>query len=73
MSGTRMRPSLARYRDEVTELVTGGEPFGAVEDTLDEAADLSLDEKAALWLVAFSLRDPREQQLDARAHLAALA
>ena len=31
-----------------------------------------MDEKAALWLFAFSLRDPAEQQLDARAHLASL-
>jgi hypothetical protein len=29
-------------------------------------------QKAALWLLAFSLRDPSEQQMDARTHLAAL-
>lgn len=34
--------------------------------------ELTQDEKAALWLFAFSLRDPAEQQLDARAHIAAL-
>ena len=43
-----------------------------LEDDIDEAADLTLDEKAALWLYAFSLRPPFEQQLDARTHLAAL-
>jgi hypothetical protein len=48
-----------------------GESFGAVEDTID-AADLSADQKAALWLFAFSLRDQYEQQLDARAHLLAV-
>ena len=32
-----------------------------------------MDEKAALWLYAFSLRDPAEQQLAARAHLASLS
>jgi hypothetical protein len=72
MSGTRMRPALARYRDKVAELVSTGEPFGDVEDAIPEVADLSLDQKAALWLFAFSLRDPTEQQLDARAHLAAV-
>jgi hypothetical protein len=32
-----------------------------------------MEQKAALWLLAFSLRDRDEQQRDARAHLAALA
>jgi hypothetical protein len=49
-----------------------GEPFGRVEDAIDAATDLTGTEKAALWLYAFSLRPPFEQQLDARAHLAAL-
>jgi hypothetical protein len=31
-----------------------------------------MDEKAALWLFAFSLRDPTEQQLDAQAHLSSV-
>jgi hypothetical protein len=70
MRGAQQRQSLASYRDEVTELVTGGEPFGDVEDTIDAAADLTIDQKAALWLLAFSLRAPSEQQQDARAHLA---
>ena len=43
-----------------------------VEDAIDDVAVLTQDEKAALWLFAFSLRDPAEQQLDARAHIAAL-
>ena len=72
MRGTQQGQDLAGYRDEVTELIEGGEPFGDVEDAIDVAADLSTDEKAALWLFAFSLRDRDEQQADARAHLAAL-
>jgi hypothetical protein len=72
MSGTHRRSALASYRDAVTELITAGEPFGEVEDAIDEVADLNTDQKAALWLLAFSLRDPTEQQLDARAHLAAV-
>jgi hypothetical protein len=72
MSATQRRPALASYRDAVLEQIEAGEPFGEVEDSIDELADLTTDEKAALWLFAFSLRDPAQQQLDARAHLAAL-
>ncbi len=73
MGGTQPgRAPLASYRDAVTELIAAGEPFGDVEEAIDEVADLSHDEKAALWLFAFSLRDPGEQQLDARAHLTAV-
>jgi hypothetical protein len=72
MSGTQLRPVLASYRDAVAERIKAGEPFGHVEDAIDEVDDLNQEEKAALWLFAFSLRDPAEQQLDARAHLYAL-
>ena len=72
MSGTQLRPLLAGYRDAVTERIRAGEPFGHVEDAIDEIADLSEDEKAALWLVAFSLRAPADQQSAAQAHLYAL-
>jgi hypothetical protein len=63
---------LASYRDAVTEQLKAGAPFGDIEDSIDAVDDLTMDEKAALWLLAFSLRDPSEQQLEARAHLAAL-
>ena len=72
MSATQRRAPLASYRDAVEERINDGEPFGEVEDSIDELAELTTDEKAALWLFAFSLRDPAEQQLDARAHLASL-
>jgi hypothetical protein len=72
MSGTHARQGLPSYRDAVTEMLEAGEPFGDVEDAIDEVAGLNMDEKAALWLFAFSLRDRDEQQRDARAHLAAL-
>jgi len=49
-----------------------GEPFGLVEDAIDEAADLTLDEKAALWLFAFSLRDRADQEVSALEYLGAL-
>jgi hypothetical protein len=72
MGETDTRPSLASYRDEVTELMRAGEPFGDVEDAIDESADLTENAKAALWLLAFSMRAPGDQQRDARAHVAAL-
>jgi hypothetical protein len=70
MSGTDARPALASYRDSVTVLMRAGEPFGEVEDAIDQLGDVSDDAKAALWLLAFSLRDPRDQVSAARAHLA---
>jgi hypothetical protein len=72
MSGTQLRPALARYRDAVASQMRAGEPFGHVEDAIDRVDDLNQEEKAALWLFAFSLREPAEQQSDARAHLYAV-
>lgn len=72
MRGTHQARALVTYRHAVAGWIRGGEPFGEVEDAIDEAADLTQDEKAALWLYAFSLRPAREQQLEARAHLASL-
>ena len=72
MRATNAEPTLARYRDSVTELMEAGEPFGAVEDAIDEVANLGEDAKAALWLLAFSLQKPGEQVRTARAHLAAV-
>lgn len=72
MSATQQRQPLVRYRDAVTDLMESGEEFGDVEEAIDVLPDLTLDQKAALWLFAFSLRDPNEQRLDARAHLAAV-
>jgi hypothetical protein len=72
MSATQQSPPLASYRDAVTELMDTGESFGDIEDAIDEIVGLTLIQKAALWLFAFSLRDQAAQQLDARAHLAAV-
>ena len=63
---------MASYRDAVAELFKAGEPFGDIEVAIDEVADLSMDEKAALWLFAFSLRDQSGLKRDPRAHLAGL-
>ena len=72
MGGTRARSAMASYRDAVTELFKAGEPFSDIEVAIDEVADLSMDEKAALWLFAFSLRDQPDQTRGARAHLVGL-
>jgi hypothetical protein len=73
MGETYTPPALASYRDTVTGLMEAGESFGRVEDVIDETANLSQEAKAALWLLAFSMRAPGDQLRDARAHLAALA
>jgi hypothetical protein len=72
MNATHSRPTLASYRDAVTELVKSGEAFADVEDAIDEVSGLTIDEKAGLWLYAFSLRGRDEQRRDALSHLAAL-
>ena len=46
--------------------------FARVEDAID-AARLSSHHKAALWLLAWSLRDPALQRHDARLMAAAFA
>jgi hypothetical protein len=66
MCGTQRRSALVSYRDTVAEQIEAGEPFGEVEDSIDEVAELTMDEKAALWLFAFSLRDRGERRRDAR-------
>jgi hypothetical protein len=72
MSAAQQSPPLTSYRDAVAELMDAGESFGDMEDAIDAVVGLTLDQKAALWLFAFSLRDQEVQQLEARAHLAAV-
>ena len=54
----------------VTELTAEGRPLGDVQDAIDAQAALSEDQKANLWLFAFSLRDRSENRRHARALLA---
>jgi hypothetical protein len=72
MGETYAGPAVSSCRDQVTGLMEAGEPFVHVEDVIDERADLTLEAKAALWLLAFSMRAPHDQLRDARAHVAAL-
>jgi hypothetical protein len=64
-----MRITAHRYLDRGTEQVEDmmeqGMPFGCVEDAI-ETFRLPSDHKAALWLLAWSLRDPVVQLQDAR-------
>ena len=72
MRATQAGSTLASHQGSITERMEAGEPFGDVEDSINEIPDLKEDHKAALWLLAFSLRDRTQQQRDALAHLAAV-
>jgi hypothetical protein len=56
-------------QEQVEAMMRQGVSFSAVEDAID-AAQLSGRHKAALWLLAWSLRDHAEQRRDARLLLA---
>jgi hypothetical protein len=61
--------SLGDYQEQVEGMMDAGELFGVVEDIINAAA-LGEDQKAALWLFAWSSRDSLAQRLDAAATLA---
>lgn len=54
-----------RGGEQVEDMMGQGMPFTYVEDAI-EAARLPSCHKAALWLLAWSLRDPAIQLQDAR-------
>lgn len=57
--------SFDRANEQVEKMVDRGTAFARVEDAID-AAVLSPDHKGALWLLAWSLREPEAQRRDAR-------
>jgi hypothetical protein len=57
--------SFDRANEEVEGMIRQGTSFARVEDAID-AAQFSQLHKAALWLLAWSLRDPTIQRRDAR-------
>ncbi len=61
--------SLGDYQEQVEGMIEAGELFGIVEDTINAAALLE-NQKAALWLLAWSFRDYGAQRSDALAALA---
>jgi hypothetical protein len=64
--------SVDRAKEQVEGMMKRHASFASVEDKID-AARLSQHHKAALWLLAWSLRDPALQLRDARLMVAALA
>lgn len=57
--------SFDRANEEVEGMIHRGTAFARVEDAID-ASSFSQCHKAALWLLAWSLRDPAIQRRDAR-------
>ena len=64
--------SFDRSQAQVEAMMKRGIAFSHVEDAID-TAQLSTDHKAALWLLAWSLRSRRQQREDARFLVAAVA
>jgi hypothetical protein len=64
--------SFDRANEEVEGMIDQGTAFARVEDAID-AARFSQHHKAALWLLAWSLRDPAIQRHDARLMVEAFA
>jgi hypothetical protein len=63
---------IADSREEVERMMSVGESFAAIEAMIDEA-QLTEEEKAALWLFAWSMRDKRTQRRETRGLLAYLS
>ncbi len=63
--------SFDQSQEQVEAMMEGGTAFSHVEDVIDPAS-LSTEHKAALWLLAWSLRDNVLQRQDARFLLAAV-
>ncbi len=69
---TRSAPhGFGQSQAQVEAMMEGGTRFSEVEDAID-ASELSTVHKAALWLLAWSLRDVEQQRQDARLTLAAV-
>jgi hypothetical protein len=58
-------------QEQVEAMMEQGTAFSDVEDVID-ASELSTVHKAALWLLAWSLRDVEHQRRDARLTVAAV-
>jgi len=67
------RPTLGYHQDVIEGMMDASDPFGDVEIFINEAVALDQDEKAALWLLAWSLRDTWTQRREALDMLSALA
>lgn len=63
--------SFDQSQEQVEAMMEEGTAFSDVEDVID-ASELSTVHKAAVWLLAWSLRDVEEQRQEARLTLAAV-
>jgi hypothetical protein len=63
--------SFDQSQEQVEAMMEQGTTFSDVEDVID-ASELTTVHKAAVWLLAWSLRDVEEQRQDARLTLAAV-
>ncbi|HTP18630.1 MAG TPA: hypothetical protein VMJ65_03430 [Solirubrobacteraceae bacterium] len=63
--------SFDHSRQQVEAMMEQGTAFSDVEDVID-SSEFSTVYKAALWLLAWSLRDLEHQRQDARLTLAAV-
>jgi hypothetical protein len=66
------RPTLGDHQDTVKGMMDASQPFREVETFINEAPALDEDERAALWLLAWSLRDAWTQRREALAMISAL-
>jgi hypothetical protein len=64
--------SFDQSQAQVEAMMKQGIAFSHVEDAID-TAQLSTEHKAALWLLAWSLRSRAQQRQDARVLVAAVA
>jgi hypothetical protein len=63
MTHRRAVPRFARCERQVEEMVDRRRPFDEIQDAI-EATGLPADEKAALWIVAWSLDEPEPRRSD---------
>jgi hypothetical protein len=62
---------LVDYQGVVEEMMDARKPFRIVEDFIDRAGALDGNQKAALWLLAWSMRSNFVQRREAREMLGA--
>ncbi len=61
--------SLLRLQDRIAAMMRGGAPLEQVENEVIDPCELSSDQKAALWLYAWSFMERGEQRDHATRYL----
>lgn len=64
--------ALASYRDSVTGLIRGGEPWHVIEAAVDEIRGLTSESRDALWLMAFIKHAAHQRRQGSRGSLGAV-